>query len=103
MKQAAEFRTAYGVTNNITHEMMQLRLIAEELEATLGWSFIPEQVTGKGGLNLAAAMKSEANDGTVIGMAVTETLGYNMAASNSGMTPADYNNCGFPNGCCGAV
>jgi tripartite-type tricarboxylate transporter receptor subunit TctC len=65
-------------------------LIAEELEATLGWSFIPEQVTGKGGLNLAAAMKSEANDGTVIGMAVTETLGYNMAASNSGMTPADF-------------
>ena len=35
-------------------------------------------------------MKSEANDGTVIGMAVTETLGYNMAASNSGMTPADF-------------
>ena len=68
----------------------QARLIAEELEATLGWSFIPEQVTGKGGLNLAAAMKSEANDGTVIGMAVTETLGYNMAASNSGMTPADF-------------
>lgn len=68
----------------------QARLIAEELEATLGWSFIPEQVTGKGGLNLAAAMKSEANDGTIIGMAVTETLGYNMAASNSGMTPADF-------------
>ena len=68
----------------------QARLIAEELEATLGWSFIPEQVTGKGGLNLAAAMKSEANDGTVIGIAVTETLGYNMAASNSGMTPADF-------------
>jgi len=41
-------------------------------------------------LNLAAAMKSEANDGTVIGMAVTETLGYNMAASNSGMTSADF-------------
>ena len=68
----------------------QARLIAEELEATLGWSFIPEQVTGKGGLNLAAAMKSEANDGTVIGMAVTETLGYNMAASISGMTPSDF-------------
>jgi len=32
MKQAAEFRTAYGVTNNVTHEMMQLRLIAEEFE-----------------------------------------------------------------------
>lgn len=68
----------------------QARFIAEELEATLGWSFIPEQVTGKGGLNLAAAMKSEKNDGTVIGMAVTDTLGYNMAASNSGMTPSDF-------------
>jgi predicted HAD superfamily Cof-like phosphohydrolase len=32
MKQAAEFRTAYGLTNNITHEMLQLRLIAEEFE-----------------------------------------------------------------------
>ena len=32
MKQAAEFRTAYGITNNVTHEMMQLRLIAEEFE-----------------------------------------------------------------------
>jgi len=32
MKQAVEFRTAYGVTNNITHEMMQLRLIEEEFE-----------------------------------------------------------------------
>lgn len=32
MKQADEFRTAYGVTNNVTHEMMQLRLIAEEFE-----------------------------------------------------------------------
>ena len=34
-------------------------------------------------------------------MAVTETLGYNMAASNSGMTPgiyADYNNRGFQMG-----
>ena len=68
----------------------QARLIAEELEARLGWKFLPEQVTGKGGLNLAAAIKDAPNDGTVIGMAVTETLGYNMAASNSGMTPDDF-------------
>jgi len=47
-------------------------------------------VTGKGGLNLAAALKDAPNDGTVIGLAVTETFGYNMAASRAGMTPEDY-------------
>jgi len=68
----------------------QARLIAEALEQQKGWKFIPEQVTGKGGLNLANALKDAPNDGTVIGMAVTETFGYNMAASKSGMTPADF-------------
>ncbi|MCH2076019.1 MAG: hypothetical protein MK180_03905 [Rhodobacteraceae bacterium] len=37
----------------------QARLIAEELEASMGWQFTPEHVTGKGGLNLAAAMKDQ--------------------------------------------
>ncbi|MFC3612173.1 tripartite tricarboxylate transporter substrate-binding protein [Lutimaribacter marinistellae] len=68
----------------------QARLIAEDLEAKLGWSFIPEQVTGKGGLNLAMAIKDEPNDGSVIGMVVTETLGYNMRAANAGVTPEDF-------------
>lgn len=68
----------------------QARLIAEALETKMGWKFIPEQVTGKGGLNLAAALKDQPNDGTAIGMVVTETLGYNMAASNSGMSPKDF-------------
>ncbi|MCG6902346.1 MAG: tripartite tricarboxylate transporter substrate-binding protein [Rhodobacter sp.] len=68
----------------------QARLIAEELEAKLGWQFIPEQVTGKGGLNLAAAIKDQPNDGSAIGMVVTETLGYNMRAADAGMTPADF-------------
>ncbi|MDF1717348.1 MAG: tripartite tricarboxylate transporter substrate-binding protein [Antarcticimicrobium sp.] len=68
----------------------QARLIAEALEQKNGWKFIPEQVTGKGGLNLAAALKDAPNDGTVIGLAVTETFGYNMAASRAGMTPEDY-------------
>lgn len=58
----------------------QSRLIAEELEARHGWKIVPEQVTGKGGAVLAAAMKDMPNDGTVIGMAVTETFGYNMIA-----------------------
>lgn len=68
----------------------QARLIAEELEAKLGWQFIPEQVAGKGGLNLAMAMKDQPNDGTVIGMVATETLGYNMRAADAGLSPADF-------------
>jgi tripartite-type tricarboxylate transporter receptor subunit TctC len=68
----------------------QARLIAEDLEAKLSWSFIPEQVTGKGGLNLAAALRGQPNDGSVIGMVVTETMGYNMRAADAGMTPADF-------------
>ena len=68
----------------------QARLIAEALEQREGWKFIPEQVTGKGGLNLANALKDAPNDGTVIGMAVTEAFGYNMAASRAGMTPEDF-------------
>lgn len=66
----------------------QARLIAEELEAAHGWKIIPEQVTGKGGLNAVNALKESATDGTVIGMIVTETLGYNMAAAKAGQ-PSD--------------
>ena len=68
----------------------QARLIAEELEKRHGWQIIPEQVTGKGGLNLAAALKDAPADGTVIGMAVTETFAYNMAAADAGMAPTDF-------------
>ena len=68
----------------------QARLIAEELEAKMGWQFIPEQVTGKGGLNLAMAIKDQPADGSVIGMVVTETLGYNMRAANAGVSPSDF-------------
>lgn len=68
----------------------QARLIAEALEEKMGWKFIPEQVTGKGGLNMANTLKGQPNDGTAIGMAVTETFGYNMAAANAGMTPEDF-------------
>ncbi|MDF2369315.1 MAG: tripartite tricarboxylate transporter substrate-binding protein [Rhizobiaceae bacterium] len=69
----------------------QARLVAEALEAKMGWKFIPEQVTGKGGLNMAVALKGAANDGTVIGMTVTETFGYNMAAApKAGMKPSDF-------------
>ncbi|MCY4243600.1 MAG: tripartite tricarboxylate transporter substrate-binding protein [Rhodobacter sp.] len=68
----------------------QARLIAEELETRHGWTIVPEQITGKGGMNLALAIKDEPNDGSVIGMVVTETLGYNMRAAEAGVTPADF-------------
>ncbi|WP_299370925.1 tripartite tricarboxylate transporter substrate-binding protein [uncultured Tateyamaria sp.] len=68
----------------------QARLIAQELEARHGWTIQPQQVTGKGGLNLAAALKDAPVDGTVIGMVVTETLGYNMAAAGAGLHPDDF-------------
>lgn len=68
----------------------QARLIAEELEARQGWQIIPEQVTGKGGINLLAAMKDEPNDGSVIGMIVAESLGYNLYIADTGMVPSDF-------------
>jgi len=68
----------------------QARLIAEELEADLGWQFIPEQVTGGGGLNLLKAMESEPNDGTVIGMIVAESLGYSLYTADAGLEPTDF-------------
>lgn len=68
----------------------QARLIAEELEARTGWQIIPEQVKGKGGVNLLKAMKDMPNDGLVIGMVVTESLTYNLYSANAGMTPEDF-------------
>ena len=57
------------------------RAVGDELQKRHGWEVQPQQVTGGGGLKLAAAMKDEPNDGTTIGMAVTETYGYNMVAN----------------------
>ncbi len=62
----------------------QARMIAEEIEAAKGWKVIPEQVTGKGGLNAVKALGSEPKDGTAIAMIVTESLGYNLFAANAG-------------------
>ncbi len=69
----------------------QARLIAEDLEASTGWKFIPENVTGKGGVNLLNAMKGMPNDGTVIGIVVTESLAYNrLAAKGAGLELSDF-------------
>ncbi|CUH76225.1 Tripartite tricarboxylate transporter family receptor [Tritonibacter multivorans] len=66
----------------------QARLIAEELEATQGWKVIPEQVTGKGGLNAVNAVKDAPADGTTIAMIVTSSLGYSMVTAKAG-SPQD--------------
>ena len=70
----------------------QARMIAEELEARHGWKVIPENVTGKGGANMARALKGQAADGTVLGMVVTETFGYNMvvAGDKAGYAQSDF-------------
>lgn len=68
----------------------QARMIAEHMEANQGWEIIPEQVTGKGGLNLANKLKDAPADGQTIGMIVTESLGYNLAAGNAKFLPSDF-------------
>ena len=61
----------------------QARMIASEIEEAKGWTIIPEQATGKGGLNAVNALASEPADGSAIAMIVTETLGYNSAAAST--------------------
>ena len=69
----------------------QARLIADEMSSATGWEIVPEQVTGKGGVNALAALKDMPNDGSVIAMVVTESMGYNLAAAKgAGMSPADF-------------
>lgn len=68
----------------------QARLIAEELENRRGWKLIPENVTGQGGLAMAAKLRKAPADGTAIGIVAIETLGYNMRASNSDLTLDDF-------------
>lgn len=67
------------------------RLIASQIEKDLGWEIIPEQITGKGGVNALVALKDEPADGTSIAMVVTESLGYNLAAARgAGVTPSNF-------------
>ena len=69
----------------------QGRMIAEAIETTRGWKIIPENVTGKGGINMLNALKDMPADGTVWGLGVTESLAYNMlAAGNTGMSAGDF-------------
>lgn len=67
------------------------RLIADQVTAATGWDIIPEQITGKGGINALVALKDMPADGTSIALVVTESLGYNaVAAEGAGITPGDF-------------
>lgn len=69
----------------------QARLIADDIQAATGWEIVPEQVTGKGGVNALVALKDMPADGTAIAMVVTESLGYNAAAAkDAGISPSDF-------------
>lgn len=69
----------------------QARLIAAALEKRKGWKVIPSNVAGRGGALMARKLKDMPADGTALGMAVTESFGYNMLASkNPGYTAADF-------------
>lgn len=68
----------------------QARLIAAELENRLGWTIIPQNVAGRGGLVLGAELLDAPADGTVIGMSATETFGYSMLAAETGWTPSQF-------------
>lgn len=69
----------------------QARLIADQVQEATGWEIIPEQVTGKGGINALIALKDMPADGTAIALVVTESLGYNAVAANApGITPDSF-------------
>ncbi len=68
----------------------QARAIAAGMEAMCGWTVVPEQVTGGGGVNLAVDLADDANDGTSIGMLVTESLGYNNFTAGAPVAVSDF-------------
>jgi len=69
----------------------QARLIGEDLSARKGWKIVYKNTAGKGGGNLARAIKDAPNDGLTIGIAVTDTITYNpLVSDKAGFTHADF-------------
>lgn len=67
------------------------RLIAEGIQDAKGWEIIPEQITGKGGVNALVALRDMPNDGSAIALVVTESLGYNaVSARDAEIEPSQY-------------
>jgi tripartite-type tricarboxylate transporter receptor subunit TctC len=70
----------------------QARLIGQELAAKKGWKFIYQNVAGKGGSNLARALKKEKADGLSLGMGVTSIASYvPLISKKAGYTVDDFN------------
>ena len=92
----AEWKPAGPITLNIGFKAgggtdTQARLIGEELSKKKGWKFIYKNVTGKGGANLARALKGGNADGMSLGMAVTSTFTYQpLISKKAGYTAADF-------------
>ena len=69
----------------------QARLIGEELGTVKGWKINYKNVAGKGGGNLARALKDAPNDGLTIGIAVTDTVTYNpLVSEKAGFSHEDF-------------
>lgn len=92
----AEWKPSGPITLNIAFKAgggadTQARLIGEALEAKKGWKFIYKNITGKGGSNLARAMKGQNADGHSLGMAITTTFSYvPLISKKAGYTSADF-------------
>lgn len=93
---SAEWKPAGPITLNIAFKAgggtdTQARLIGEALAKKKGWKFIYKNITGKGGANLARAMKGAKADGLTLGMAVTETFTYvPLISKKAGYTAGDF-------------
>lgn len=77
----AEWKPAGPITLHIGFKVaggtdIQARLIGEALTEKKGWRLIYKNITGKGGANLARALKGGAADGLALGMAETSTFTY---------------------------
>lgn len=68
----------------------QARLVAQAIEEKYGWTILPEQVLGNSGMTLTKELASQPNDGTAIGMIVTETLTYSPLAMGEPSLAADH-------------
>ncbi|WP_162798665.1 tripartite tricarboxylate transporter substrate-binding protein [Sulfitobacter sp. SK012] len=84
IKLMIAFRAGGGVDTSA-------RLLAEELSARHGWEIIPENVDGRGGAAMAAALKDEPADGQSIGMTAMDSLAYGvLATKNPGFGTDDF-------------
>lgn len=68
---------------------IQARTLAQELEERTGWRVLPENVPGGGGTIMAAQLKNEPADGTVIGLAINTTFDFEMLNAQT-ISPADF-------------